>query len=282
MVKGHVGTSVNKTKDFSMEGVRGAVKGECGKHGEGSGFAGGRNKGESGGGFPPGVRRNINRGFYTRSGADEKTTIFVDNLPDSVIKRELYEEFGRDGYVTDIFISRKLRLKAKGPFAFISFQRIGGALRSIRRLNGTLWHGGKLFLTMSKFRRYEGVYLVNHQRQVHLRTTTKWVEVRRTTTKDTGISGTPAMRKERDQKGKAKDRHDEWKGSVEIECRDMGPYRCLITFSSVEIKEGAMENELLYSVFYEVRPHWNSVEACRGEFGLKLWGFQLVSGALKT
>ncbi|MED6113841.1 hypothetical protein PIB30_074620 [Stylosanthes scabra] len=124
-----------------MKGVSGALSVECGKHGEVSGFAEGRHKGESGGGFAPGVWRNINRGVNTRTGVEEKTIVFVDNLPANVTKRELY---------------KKLRMKAKGLFAFIRFQRFGGALRLIRRLNGTLWKGGNLFITMSKFKRSDG------------------------------------------------------------------------------------------------------------------------------
>ncbi|MED6119136.1 hypothetical protein PIB30_008944 [Stylosanthes scabra] len=50
---------------------------------------------------------------------------------------------------------------------------------------------------------------------------------------------------------------DEWMDEGEIECRDMGPYRCLISFSSVEIKNRAMEDELLKSIFDEIRPHWD-------------------------
>ncbi|MED6203679.1 hypothetical protein PIB30_001373, partial [Stylosanthes scabra] len=50
---------------------------------------------------------------------------------------------------------------------------------------------------------------------------------------------------------------DEWSGPGEIEIRDVGPYRCLITFSSEEIRDGAMNDELLLSVFDEVRAHWD-------------------------
>ncbi|MED6147395.1 hypothetical protein PIB30_043703 [Stylosanthes scabra] len=49
---------------------------------------------------------------------------------------------------------------------------------------------------------------------------------------------------------------DEWNGPGEIECRDVGPHKCLITFDSVEIRDGAFQNELLMEVFDEVRPHW--------------------------
>ncbi|MED6201717.1 hypothetical protein PIB30_097870 [Stylosanthes scabra] len=49
---------------------------------------------------------------------------------------------------------------------------------------------------------------------------------------------------------------EDWKGPGRIECRDIGPFRCLITFDTVEIKEAEVENELLLSLFDEVKPHW--------------------------
>ncbi|MED6170341.1 hypothetical protein PIB30_029944 [Stylosanthes scabra] len=52
---------------------------------------------------------------------------------------------------------------------------------------------------------------------------------------------------------------DEWNGLGEIECKDVGPYRCVVTFSTPEIRDGDVDNELLHSVFDEVRPHWNFV-----------------------
>ncbi|MED6113225.1 hypothetical protein PIB30_068849 [Stylosanthes scabra] len=37
---------------------------------------------------------------------------------------------------------------------------------------------------------------------------------------------------------------DEWKGSRKIECRDIGPYRCLLTFDSPENRDEAFNSEL--------------------------------------
>ncbi|MED6179817.1 hypothetical protein PIB30_004462 [Stylosanthes scabra] len=47
----------------------------------------------------------------------------------------------------------------------------------------------------------------------------------------------------------------EWPRPGSIECRDVGPYRCLITFSSSEIRDAALNNDLLLSSFDEVIPH---------------------------
>ncbi|MED6131263.1 hypothetical protein PIB30_008303 [Stylosanthes scabra] len=50
---------------------------------------------------------------------------------------------------------------------------------------------------------------------------------------------------------------EEWKGPREIEVRDVGPYRCLITFSTTEIRDEAVNNQLLQLVFDELRFHWD-------------------------
>ncbi|MED6175361.1 hypothetical protein PIB30_077635 [Stylosanthes scabra] len=163
---------------------------ERGKHGEVSGYVGRSHNGESleGGGFALGVRRNSNKGYWWRVGTDVKTTVFVDNLPEDVAKRDMYKEFGRDSYITDIFVSRKQRLRVKGPFAFVRFQRFEGALRAINRLNGYLWKGRELTVTMPKFTRH-GKDQREAQRGVtqkgsNLKITKKWVEVRRNVAKE--------------------------------------------------------------------------------------------------
>ncbi|MED6163681.1 hypothetical protein PIB30_082332 [Stylosanthes scabra] len=60
---------------------------------------------------------------------------------------------------------------------------------------------------------------------------------------------------------------EEWKGPGSIEYRDVGPFRCLITFDSPEIRDAALENELLLSTFDEVRRHWEIFWGYQGECG---------------
>ncbi|MED6126598.1 hypothetical protein PIB30_079969 [Stylosanthes scabra] len=181
---------------------------------------------------------------------DEKITIFVDNLP--------------------------------------KFQRYGGAMRAITRLNGKTWSGGELFVTMSKFNKRDA----NRQGDLTGKELPKfrqqWIEVRKSNQNDALEVVIPTMRNEKAVKakkeicagwyGEQRDRLnrsllrvcvkpiefrkvmnrliDAWMGSGEIECRDVGPYRCLLIFSSPEIKDEAMNNEWILSVFDEVRPHW--------------------------
>ncbi|MED6207406.1 hypothetical protein PIB30_035507 [Stylosanthes scabra] len=208
---------------------------ERGKHREGSGHAGGSDKGESRGGFALGVWRkyqgcrvwNRNR-ERTMNNVGSVVTVFVDNLPLNVSKRGLYMKFGKFGYVNDIFVSRKARKTTVGP---------------------------KLFISLSKYRKYDsrsGVMngrkeTIGQQRKI----TQKWVEIkkdRRPTNK--GVKPINFLRV-------MNLLLDERKGPGDIECRDTGPYRYLVTFLSPEIRDEALNNELLNSVFDEVRHHWN-------------------------
>ncbi|MED6204874.1 hypothetical protein PIB30_012921 [Stylosanthes scabra] len=69
--------------------------------------------------------------------SDENHTLFIDNLPTNVSKRDLYKEFGKDGYITN-----------------------RGAMKAVERLNGTFWGSDKFYVTMSKFRRNESKKIV--------------------------------------------------------------------------------------------------------------------------
>ncbi|MED6180201.1 hypothetical protein PIB30_008059 [Stylosanthes scabra] len=108
-----------------------------------------------------------------------------------------------DGTITDIYISRKQRIRSNKPFAFLRFKAYEGAVKAVERWNGADW-----------------------EEPIDFRRVMNWLM-------------------------------DNWTGEGEIESRDVGPYRCLITFDSTEIRVEAMNNSLLLSVFDEVRPHWD-------------------------
>ncbi|MED6184344.1 hypothetical protein PIB30_046499 [Stylosanthes scabra] len=234
-------------------GGRGAECFERGKYGEVSGYVGRRNKEENG-------------------------------LPTGISKRVLYKEFRRCGYIVDVFVSRKKRLKAEGPFAFIRFKFRGGALEAIKVLDGTSLETNTIRVTMSKFERngttrdtgYDG----NIQGKKTKRVIQKWLEVKRKAINDDNegkkqerTSGQEKMKRKKDYRealwefvlsllnidlGKVMYLLlDEWNGPGNLEVRDVGTYRCLITFSSSEIRDAAFENQLLLSVFDELRPHWD-------------------------
>ncbi|MED6109384.1 hypothetical protein PIB30_033080 [Stylosanthes scabra] len=52
-----------------------------------------------------------------------------------------------------------------------------------------------------------------------------------------------------------------------VECRDVDPFRCLISFEYAEIKEEAVSRLSLISVFNEVRHHWGNVWS----FSRRVW-----------
>ncbi|MED6143257.1 hypothetical protein PIB30_004762 [Stylosanthes scabra] len=79
------------------------------------------------------------------------STIFIDNLPTDVTKRDLYKEFGNDHYIVDVYISRKIGKSAKNPFGFIRYYSNGGARKAISRLNGSTWKGVKLLVAVPKY-----------------------------------------------------------------------------------------------------------------------------------
>ncbi|MED6169463.1 hypothetical protein PIB30_021596 [Stylosanthes scabra] len=193
--------------------------------------------------------------------------VFVDNLPMSVTKREIYKKFGQYGFITDVFVSRKKMQPEELQ---------------------TLWKECKLLAKIPR-ERNEGVAnwrkQQNTQDAVKLqRMTQKWIpkkpvdEVEKTNVgKENGNEG---RRKEveavwDDEQKQRLSRSllgvsvepiefrevmykllKKWGGLGEIEVRDVGPFRCLITFETVEIRDAAIHDELLLSLFDEVRHHW--------------------------
>ncbi|MED6110521.1 hypothetical protein PIB30_043774 [Stylosanthes scabra] len=184
----------------------GGVRPERGKHGEATGFASWRNKGES----------------------EARGT-------SSVSEGELFKEFFTYGIIIDVFVSRKQRRNGRGLLAFIRFKEYGSARRAIERMNGVWWSGRKMHrkevvLSRSKF---QSKILARSVLGVNVKPI------------DFGFVENTLLR--------------EWTGPGIIECRDVGPFRCLITFETEKIKEEAIEDQLLASVFDEVRHHWDVV-----------------------
>ncbi|MED6180234.1 hypothetical protein PIB30_008428 [Stylosanthes scabra] len=120
-------------------------------------------------------------------------TVFMDNLPVTVTKRELYKLFGRDGYVYDIFVSRKKRWSINSPFAFVRYQGYENAMSACKRLNGVEWRGAKLAISLSIYKREQndkrkmhGVVNVRKQEQKVVK---KWVAIRKTRHEGDGNGG---------------------------------------------------------------------------------------------
>ncbi|MED6158490.1 hypothetical protein PIB30_033223 [Stylosanthes scabra] len=204
-------------------------------------------------------RDSFNRGF------DRKlVTTFVDCLPFTVTKRELFKEFGKYGFIKDIYISRRKRQQTDDTFAFVRFWDYGSAMRAIKRLNGTSWQGHLLSVSMSKYRR-EGNWSSEKQDRaecfmMNKGQTKKWVPMKKDNTEGADVQKNVEEKQTKNSNNRKEIQDfrkvmnqllDEWSGPGEIESRDVALYRCLITFSSPEIRDNALNDELLLSIFDE-------------------------------
>ncbi|MED6205299.1 hypothetical protein PIB30_016485 [Stylosanthes scabra] len=135
-------------------------------------------------------------------------------------------------------------------------------MKAIERLNGVDWKGQRILVSQSKLRRNGGIQKWDHvpwkNDGLTKKMAQKWVPVKQKVMNDGGghdrkLESEPIGRKEIQVMNRLM---EEWKGPGTIESRDVGPYRCLVTFSSVKTRDDAMSDELLLSVFDEVRPLW--------------------------
>ncbi|MED6155459.1 hypothetical protein PIB30_005311 [Stylosanthes scabra] len=273
---------------MERKGVSWVPISERGKHGEVSGHAGRRNKEESGGEFVSSVRRNI---FWV-----------------STTKRELYKEFGKCGFVKDIFISRKKRRNTEGTFAFVRYCEDSWMIRAINRLNGVLWNGRKLFVSESRYtwggRVQRQPLLKNQHKEMKKGRTQKWIPVKQKQTDESDNRGhnkeSGSDRRKEIQGIWAEDQTErmqrsllgvcvkpiefrkvmnrlleEWNGSGSVESRDIGPYRCLITFPSVADRDATMKDDLLLSMFDEVRLLWDFTLTLSRRVWVEIFGLSI-------
>ncbi|MED6216614.1 hypothetical protein PIB30_009207 [Stylosanthes scabra] len=240
-------------------GVRGRWRVERGKHGEVSGYAGGSYKGESGDGCAQGAWR---RGYWGPhpNGRVQTHAVFVDGLPEKITKRELYKLFGRNDFIVDIFGSKLTVNPAKNR---------GWEANQKQRPLCTEWASSNSKNGRRVFQKWIPVIkTTNNGKQVRIHnegdTTGEhrrkevmamWAEDQRLLLQCSlfGVCVKPIKPRK-----VMNALLDNWKGPGDIEVRDVGPYRCLVTFSNPEVRDLAMEHELLYSVFDEVRNHWNT------------------------
>ncbi|MED6124773.1 hypothetical protein PIB30_062099 [Stylosanthes scabra] len=158
-----------------------------------------------------------------------------------------------------------MRRNANGVFGFVRFYSFKGAENAVRGINITLWNECKL---LAMFSRERNVGVDNWAKQrsredavKERRTIQKWIpkkpryELKQSKTeteeKLAGICVKPIEFRKVMYK-----LLELWGGPGEIEVRDVGPFRCLITFETVEIRDAALQDELLLSIFDEVRHHW--------------------------
>ncbi|MED6162872.1 hypothetical protein PIB30_074529 [Stylosanthes scabra] len=215
-------------------------------------------------------------------------TIFVDNLPERVTKGALFYAFGFHGNVRDVYISRKQRTKANGPFAFVRYDAREGAERAIEILNGVRWEGKLMRMKESKYKRFaenggyragrrvreaaEGLCskktnnLENNcedkfnkgvERETGNRPERRKVEVMPSIKKKEMLNWSIIAESIRPIKfGLVVQQFEEL--SMEygrLECRDLGPKMCIISFESLDLRDRALQSRFMPEFFEEVRPY---------------------------
>ncbi|MED6132891.1 hypothetical protein PIB30_022970 [Stylosanthes scabra] len=264
----------------------GGVISERGKHGEVSGYAGRRHKGESVGKGTAGVWEVNTRGVSrekVREFENGVYTIFVDNLSKTVMKGELFKDFFGYGIIKDVFVSRKWRRNSSSPFAFIRrdqgmwFRGTGQNFKGREERKTSNKHpqsqlgGGmirKRWIPTGRKFHDQNTERIKKMENVGrcckggcCRTQRKEVNLSRSQTQSDILSrsllgfNTKPIEFAHVESTLLR----EWDGEGVIECRDVGPFRCLITFESEKIRDEAMENQVLLSLFDEVRHHWGAV-----------------------
>ncbi|XP_016206260.1 sex-lethal homolog [Arachis ipaensis] len=83
-------------------------------------------------------------------------SIFVDNLPEDISKRELFQLFNWTGRINDIYLSRKWKNGDIYMFAFIRYTTKGGALKAIAKMNRLRLRSKIIFVGEAKYRRMSG------------------------------------------------------------------------------------------------------------------------------
>ncbi|MED6138037.1 hypothetical protein PIB30_070603 [Stylosanthes scabra] len=249
------------------EGVSGWGRAfERGTHGEVFGYAGGRNKGEGDGWATSGdmeVYSGAISNLKNKEGRQGCYTIFFDNLPSQVLKGELFKE-------------------------------VWSAGRAVARMNGKWWKGKSIHANISRFKRNEGIHVHGAERghgragitrsMAVRRKLKRWVPTGRIIDwpgtvggKDKSIVG----RKDDVENRSGKDERKELtlKPSTlqceilarsllgRVKCKDVGPFRCLVTFESETIRDEALSNQILMNVFDEIRHHWGLVWS----FSRRVW-----------
>ena len=91
-----------------------------------------------GGGWQPVVRRHGGRSEWNNKSVTNIHTIFVDNLPESMVTRGLYNIFSNYGIVMDVFIPNKRRKMTRSRFGFVRYNCSVAADIAVQKAHG-LW-----------------------------------------------------------------------------------------------------------------------------------------------
>lgn len=93
-----------------------------------------------------------NREAYHRL-ENDSFSVFVDNLPADISRRELYHLFCWTGRINDIYLGRKRKSGVIYLFAFVRYTTKGGALKAIAEMNQWRLRGKVITVGEAKYRR---------------------------------------------------------------------------------------------------------------------------------
>ncbi|MED6176228.1 hypothetical protein PIB30_086149, partial [Stylosanthes scabra] len=245
-------------------------------------------------------------------------TVFVDGLPQDIAKLSLYKIFGWAVTVVDIYVSRKKRRNSNKPFAFIRFDSRGGVERAVQKINGTFVGTSKMTVKFANFQRGVQEQEEIKERRSVGRDGKEIGQQPVLSNKRGGLNvnegrsqGDVAKKVLRERKaikvqtdptqadllkrsvvaesintirfGWRKEQiAEKWEGPGEVECRDLGPFKCLLTFKSVEARDIALRSPGLQWIFFEIRPQWGFTRTLSRRVWLEVVGVPVHLWSEKT
>ncbi|MED6157506.1 hypothetical protein PIB30_023703 [Stylosanthes scabra] len=210
-------------------------------------------------------QRNSNETAVDKWTALERKThsIFVDNLPSHVSKRFLYREFRIHGNVVDAFISRRPRNEKHGLFAFIRYDSKGGAVREMKKLDGTYIAGKGVLVKEANVRRRSMEEEAKERSRKCIR---KWA---RKNSNDQANKEDPVRNDGGVPRPQLVQRLDSLGEQYrKIECMDLGPKKCILSMDTVELHNRALLDGIFMDIFDEVKEYWR----CKWAFSQRVWG----------
>ncbi|XP_039000572.1 serine/arginine-rich splicing factor SC35-like [Hibiscus syriacus] len=102
----------------------------------------------------------------------ESPTLFVDNLPDALHWKGLWQLVGRHGKVKSVFIVSK-QSRGGTRFAFVRMDHRDEALEMIEKLSGSNIYGKRIFVGLAKYEKRDRLTSVKRM-NLHLNRKNSW------------------------------------------------------------------------------------------------------------
>ncbi|MED6185612.1 hypothetical protein PIB30_058791 [Stylosanthes scabra] len=65
---------------------------------------------------------------------------------------------------------------------------------------------------------------------------------------------------------------EQWKGPRRVEGRDMGPHKCVLSFMSTTVRNEALKDPFLLSLFLELKPQWGYTRSDEKKINIAKYG----------